>query len=80
MAIERVDRVNKRQLKKALMDFLLRQWLKDGFNHVSFLHFINTDSKNVSLATVRRIEEVTEDLAFKHSDIITNFEFMPGRK
>jgi len=72
--------MNKRELKKELLDFLVRQWLKDDFSHVSFLHFINTDSKKVSAATVRRIEEITEDLAFKHSDIIGDFEFMPGRK
>ena len=72
--------MNKRELKKELMDFLIRQWLENDFGHVSFLHFINTDSKKVTPATVRRIEEITEDLAFKYSDIITDFEFMPGRK
>ena len=72
--------MNKRELKKELLDFLVREWFKDRFAHVSFLHFINTDSKKVTPATVRRIEEITEDLAFKYSDIITDFEFMPGRK
>lgn len=72
--------MNKRELKKELLDFLVREWLNDTYMHVSFLHFINTDSKKVTPATVRRIEEITEDLAFKYSDIITDFEFMPGRK
>ena len=71
--------MNKRELKKELMDFLIRQWLKDDFAHVKFLHFINTDTQQVSAATVRRIEGITEDLAFKHSDFIGDFEFMPGR-
>ncbi len=72
--------MNKREMKKELMDFLIREWLKDDFAHVKFLHFINTDSKKVSPATIRRIEEITEDLAFKYSDIIGDFDFMPGRK
>jgi hypothetical protein len=72
--------MNKREMKKELFDFLVREWMNDGFAHVKFLHFINTDSKNVTHATTRRIEEITEDLAFKYSDIITDFEFMPGRK
>ncbi len=72
--------MNKRELKKELMDFLIREFMKDRFAHVKFLHFINTDSKKVSPATVRRIEEVTEDLAFKHSDFIGDFDYMPGRK
>ena len=71
--------MNKRELKKELLDFLVREWLEDGFAHVGFLHFVNTDSMKVTPATVRRIEEITEDLAFKYSDIITDFEFMPGR-
>jgi hypothetical protein len=72
--------MNKREMKKELMDFLIREWLKDNFAHVKFLHFINTDSKKVSDATKRRIEEITDDLAFKHSDIIGDFDFMPARK
>lgn len=72
--------MNKREMKKELMNFLIREWLNDKFAHVKFLHFINEKPKEVSEATIRRLAEVSEDLAFKYSDMITDFEYTPVRK
>ena len=70
--------MDKREMKKKLMEFLIAEWMNDAFAHIKFLHFIGTDRKNVSKATIRRIEEITEDLAFKHLGILPEIWYVRG--
>jgi hypothetical protein len=72
--------MNAREMKRELMDFLIREFMKDEFAQIRFLHFIHTDTKKLTPAARRRISWIVDELALKYSALDIEFELLPGRK